>query len=295
MSTINDICEKCQAIDSIIESEGQLVCCKCGLVFVERMIADEYETYDDEDQIKRVGPPEKPEEAREPGTTLIIKKNGMKKIIRDFQKRTKIGRNRRRIQKYLEAAEVKQNVIDTTISLYIKLAPNKNMQGRNFNNIIAALYYYALRLENMAQSYREVAKKFPSVTERQIKKAFNDIKWHIAGQNDENRMVKIEENLIHLHIGRNIEKYNAKELSYEIIKNINDNALLEGKSPNTVAGLSLLLSYKLFNDNSDNNEDIYQTFSNKATIIKAFEEIKSDLDKIIPQKYSDKISKIKIA
>lgn len=85
-------------------------------------------------------------------------------------------------------------------------------------------------------------------------------------------------------------------LSYEILKNINDQALLEGKSPNTVAGLSLLLSFKLSNDNFDNDnekDEIYHAFSNKASIAKAFEDIKEDLDKIIPQKYSDKIEGIK--
>ena len=106
-------------------------------------------------------------------------------------------------------------------------------------------------------------------------------------------MIEIEKNLIRIYIGGIIEKYDAKMLSFEIIKNINDNALLEGKSPNTVAGLSLSLSYKLLNDNSDNDEDFYQAFSNKATIIKAFEEIKCDLDKIVPQKYSNKINEIK--
>ena len=69
-------CDKCQAIDSIIENEGELVCCKCGLVYSERMIADEYETYaGEENQIKRVGHPEKPEEAREPGKRIWYKKN----------------------------------------------------------------------------------------------------------------------------------------------------------------------------------------------------------------------------
>ena len=145
----------------------------------------------------------------------------------------------------------------------------------------------------MAQSYKEVAKQFPSLTERQIKKAFNNIKWHVADQNDEDKMLKIEKNLIQIHIGGIIEKYDAKMLSFEIIKNINDNALLEGKSPNTVAGLSLSLSYKLLSDNSDNDKDFYQAFSNKATIIKAFEEIKCDLDKIVPQKYNNKINEIK--
>ena len=288
-------CEKCP-IDSIIEFEGQLVCRECWLVHNERIIDEEYETYEgEENQIKRVGPPEKPEQARDPGTTLIIKEKGTKKIIKTYQKITKIERNNFRIQKYLESAGIKQILIDATKSLYEELAPNKNMQGRNFNHIIAALYYYVLRIKNMAQSYKEVAKQFPSLTERQIKKAFNDIKWHISEQNDEDKMIKIEKNLIRIHIGGIIEKYDAKILSFEIIKNINDNTLLEGKSPNTVAGLSLSLSYKLLSDNSDNDEDFYRAFSNKATIIKAFEEIKCDLDKIVPQKYSDKINEIKLA
>ena len=236
------ICKNFQAIDSIFEYEGEIVCHKCGLVYAENVIADEYETYDgEENQIRRVGPPETLEQAKEPSTTLIVKEKGVKKIIRTYRNRTKIERNSYRIQNYLANAGVMDNLIKDTISLYKSLASNKNMQGRNFNHIIAALYYYALRIKNMAQSYKEVSRQFPSLTERQIRKAFNDIKWHIASQTDEDKMIKIEKNLIQMYIGGNIEKYDAKMLSYEIIKNINDNALLEGKSPNTVAGLSLSL------------------------------------------------------
>ena len=290
------ICENCPAIDSIIEKEGELVCENCGFVYAENKKADVYETYvGKENHITRVGPPERPEQAQEPSTTLIIKEKGGKKIIKTYQNRTKIERNRYRIKKYLTSAGVMQNLIETTISLYISFAPNKNMQGRNFDHIIAALYYYALRLKNMAQSYKEVAKQFPSITERQICKAFNSIKCHISEHNDEDEMVKIEKNLVHYFIGSDIDKYEAKMLSYEIIHNINDCALLEGKSPNTVAGLSLLLSNKLLNDNCDNDKEFYKSFSNKASIIKSFEEIKSNLNKIIPQKYCDKIEEIKIA
>ena len=290
------ICEKCKAIDSIIEDGGELVCENCRFVYTENMTADEYESYaGDESQIKRVGPPETPEQAKEPSTTLIIKEKGGKKIIRTYQKRTKIERNKYRIHKYLTSAGVMQNLIETTISLYISLAPNKNMQGRNFDHIIAALYYYALRLKNMAQSYKEVAKQFPSITKRQIRKAFNIIKCHISEHNDEDELIKIEKNLVHYFIGGDIDKYEAKMLSYEIIQNINDCALLEGKSPNTVAGLSLLLSNKLLNDNCDNDKEFYKSVSNKASIIKSFEEIKSVLDKIIPQQYWDKIKEIKIS
>ena len=290
------ICENCPAIDSIIEKEGELVCENCGFVYAENKKADVYETYvGKENQITRVGPSERPEQAQEPSTTLIIKEKGGKKIIKTYQNRTKIERNRYRIKKYLTSAGVMQNLIETTISLYISFAPNKNMQGRNFDHIIAALYYYALRLKNMAQSYKEIAKQFPSITKRQIRKAFNSIKCHISEHNDEDELIKIEKNLVHYFIGGDIDKYEAKMLSYEIIHNINDCALLEGKSPNTVAGLSLLLSNKLLNDNCDNDKEFYKSFSNKASIIKSFEEIKSNLNKIIPQKYCDKIEEIKIA
>ena len=295
MSTIFD---KCKAIDSIIENEGEMVCRECGLVYAENIIADEYETYDgEENQIRRVGPPERPEQLKNPGTILTIKEKGGKKIVRNYQNRSKIERNSYRIKKYLTNSEVSQNLIETTITLYNDIAPNKNMQGRNFNHIIAALYYYALRLNKMARSFKEVAKQFPSITERQIRKAFNSIKCHISGKNDEDQdkdqFTKIEQNLVQMYIGGIIEKCDAKELCFEIIKNINDNALLEGKSPLTVAGLSLLLSYKLLNDNSDDDIDFYQTFSNKASTMNSLEEIKNDLDKIIPQKYSDKIDEIK--
>ena len=257
------ICEKCKAIDSIIENEGELKCCKCGRVYAENMPVDEYEIYHNEGETMRVGPPETPEQAKEPGANQVIK-SGKTKYIKSHQKRTKIERNIYKIENYLKNADVKQNIIQDVISLYILMAPHKNMQGRNFNHIIAALYYYALRQKNMAQNYKEVSNKFPSITERQIRKAYNIIKYHIADHNDENEIFKIEKNLVHIYIKGNKNKYNAKMLSYKILKNINKKALLEGRAPNTVAGLSLLLSNKLLNNNNDKDKDeIYQTFSKK--------------------------------
>ena len=82
-------------------------------------------------------------------------------------------------------------------------------------------------------------------------------------------------------------------LSYKIIENINNNAMLEGKSPTTVAGLSLMLSYQILNDNSDNMKDFFNTFATKATLRRTFKEINDQLDKIIPNKYFDKIEELK--
>ena len=114
----------------------------------------------------------------------------------------------------------------------------------------------------------------------------------MADDDNEDELTKVEKNYIQLYIRGNQEKYKAKMLAYEIIDNINRNSLLEGKSPNTIAGLSLLLSYRLLNDNSDNSNEFFETFSNKATLSKAFEEIKWSLDKIIPQEYNEQLEMI---
>ena len=87
--------------------------------------------------------------------------------------------------------------------------------------------------------------------------------------------------------------FNSKFFIVNIIKNINDNAILEGKSPVTVAGLSLMLSYKLLNDNSDDFKDFFSTFATKATLKKAFEQIKNNLDMVIPNEYMNKIEDLK--
>ena len=295
---MSTICENCNNKDSIIEdySSGELVCNKCGLVYAENMIADEYEkrTFEsDDNEIKRVGPPERPDQLGQPGTTLIIRENGKKKIIKTYTKQTRIAKNHYRIYKLLSLSDVKENFIEQTKILYDKLAPKMNMQGRNLRHIIIALYYYACRKSNMAKGLKEVSKMFPSVTERQIKKAFNSIKSHIVEYDDEDELIQIEKNYIQSYIGGNIQKYDIKMTSYKILENINKNSIFEGKNPNTIAGLSLLLSYKLFNDNSDNFEDFFSTFASRATLKKYFEEIKPYLDKIIPEEHHGSIESIK--
>ena len=212
-----------------------------------------------------------------------------------YSNQTKINKNCYKIYKLLSSADVRDNLIDITKELYRKLAKNKNMQGRNINHIIIALYYYTCRKENMAKSFKDVVKMFPSITERQLKKSFNWVKREIVDYEDENELIKIEKNYVYLYIGDGMEKSDLRQLSYKIIENINKSAVLEGKSPNTIAGLSLILSYKLLNDNSDDFKDFFSTFSTKNTLIKSFEEIYNQLEKVIPNEYLNKIKEQKIS
>ena len=294
---MSEYCE-CETKENIFEdfTNGNIVCKKCWMIIDENLIDDQYEkrtSESDDHEIKRVGQPSRPGQTIEPGNDLIIRENGhtRKRVIHN--KQTKINKNFNRIQELLSKAGVFSNIIEKTKEAYKELAKIKNFQGRNLTHIIIALYYYVSRKENSAKSYKEVAKMFPSVTEREIKKAFNDIKDDAAEYDDEDELVKVEKNLIHHYIDRNPEKSEAKELSYKIIENINHNAMLEGKSPTTVAGLSLMLSYKLLSNNSDNMKDFYSTFATKSTLTRTFKQIDNQLDKVIPNEYYSQIEELK--
>ena len=102
-----------------------------------------------------------------------------------------------------------------------------------------------------------------------MKRAFNDIKGDVVDYDNEDELISMEKNFINLYTERDESKYEAKMLSYKIIKNINDKAILEGKSPITVAGLSLMLSYKLLNDNSDDFKDFFGNFCHQSYIKKS--------------------------
>ena len=297
---MNGLCEYCKKEDYLLEDyvNGRIVCTFCGTVCQEHFIADEYEkrTFESDDhEIKRVGLPSRPEQEFEPENYLLIRKDGYTQKRMMYTNKSKINKNCYKIYKLLSSKDVKENLIHITQELYKKLAKTKNMQGRKINHIIIALYYYACRKENMAKSFKDVVKMFPFITERQLKRSFKWIEGEIVEYEGEDELIKIEKNFVYLYLGPDIEKNHLRELSYKIIENINKSAVLEGKSPNTIAGLSLILSYKLLNDNSDDFKDFFSTFSQKYTLVKSFEEIKNQLEKVIPNEYFDKIKFLKIS
>jgi len=298
-----EICPRCNSKDiTITDYENrELVCNQCGLVYEERIIADEDEkkTFGDDNgdnQIHRVGPPEKPSFGNECGTNLLIRDKDKTKVIKTYSKFTKIQKNFIRIDKFLSSYDVTAPIREETKELYCKLAKNMNMQGRNLNHIFIGIYYYACCKLNMAKSIKEIALKF-KVTERVIKRAINSIKKDIVDpskEDDNNEIIEIEKNYVRTFMEANAKAYEVKMIAFKIIKNINKNKLLEGKSPNIVSGLSLLIAYELSNDYSYDKKELYSFFTNKNTLKKAYEEIKDKLQIIVPQNYWDKINNLNI-
>ena len=182
MDVENEICENCKAKGSIIMNYDveQLVCSNCGLVCDKKIIADEdekrtFENDEGDNQIHRVGPPTNQAYGNEYGTDLIIRINGKTKYMKGYSKFSKIQKNFIRIHKLLSSANVEKKLIEETKELYDKIAKTKNMQGRNINHIILGIFYYVCRKEKCAKTIKEIALMF-NVTERVIKKAFNNIK-----------------------------------------------------------------------------------------------------------------------
>lgn len=282
---MSDICENCNEKGTIIfddESET-FVCQSCGKVCEGKIFTDEndkqtFEGNDGENKIQRVGPPTKTDVI---GTTLLVHSNGKTKIYKKYPKLDKKQRGFRKVEKLLLLGQVDKSLIEETKHLYEKVIQSINMQGRKSVNIILGIFYYVCRKAQAAKTIKQIALMF-NVNEREIKKGFNKIKSIIAEPTDKEEMRKIVETHISTYLGKN--KPEIKKISFQINKNIIEKGLLEGKSPRTLAGLSLFLSYKLSNDNFNDEIEFYSFFSNKATLKKSFDEIKNSLKQILPEK-----------
>ena len=287
----NTTCGNCDAINSIIEDpkSGQLVCDNCGCVYEEGLVADEYEkrTFHDDNgdnQIQRVS---MPTIGNNMGVNTLIRENGKTKFIRNYVKIDKFDRNKIKIQKLLQRAQVEQSFIEKTKTLYLQMAKDKNMQGRNIKHIIIGIYYYVCRKSNMAKTIKEISDMF-NVSERIIKRAFNSIKKDIVEPSvDENEMLNIENNFIRTFLNANYPNSKINELASELLGNINKISILEGKNPKTISGIALYIAFKLMDAKIDESP-FYQKFSNKNTLRRSYEEIKNYLDQIIPMNFMEK-------
>ena len=287
INKMSNICENCNEKDTIISDEesGKIYCQSCGLVCKGKILSDDndkrtFEGNDGEKKIQRVDPLFN---SNKIGTTLIIRNNGIS--TKKYYKLDRKQRGFQKIEKLLSSGKVHKNLIEETKTFYQKVIEEKSMKGRNVNNIILGIFYYVCRKAQIAKTFKQISSMF-NVEERKIKKGFNSIKSFIVEPTDkEEEMTKVVENLISSYlIGKN--KKEVKDLASQINKNLIERGLLEGKSPRTLAGISLFLSFKLLNDNLIDEKEFYDYFSSKPTLKKSFDEIKNSLNLVIPEKFT---------
>ena len=288
INKMSNICENCNEKDTIISDEesGKIYCQNCGLVCKGKILSDDndkrtFEGNDGEKKIQRVDPLFN---SNKIGSTLIIRNNGIS-IKKKYYKLDRKQRGFQKIEKLLSSGKVHKNLIEETKTFYQKVIEEKSMKGRNVNNIILGIFYYVCRKAQIAKTFKQISSMF-NVEERKIKKSFNSIKSFIVEPTDkEEEMTKVVENLISSYlIGKN--KKEVKDLASQINKNLIERGLLEGKSPRTLAGISLFLSFKLLNDNLIDEKEFYDYFSSKPTLKKSFDKIKNSLNLVLPEKFT---------
>ena len=288
------ICEHCGEIDSkvIDYQQGLLTCNFCGSVYEEGIIDDSSkERFKDDDKEHRVNDHQAPKYGIESSTNLFIHQKNKNKYVRGHDKLNKIQRNYIKIAKILKSKEVRTNLIEATKKYYEKVAKKMNMQGQKIKDIIIAIYYYVRQIENCHMTFKEIAAIF-NTTERNIQRNFSKIQTYLVEEPKENEIALKEKNYIRNYLEFQIDKYEHKMLAFEILENFNKYNLLIGKNPKTVAGLALFLSYKLFNIELDDKNDFFSKFSKRSTLEKSYDEIKSSVNKFIPQKYLSEIYKL---
>lgn len=297
MSTDNiEQCDRCNAVNSLITDYtiGEVVCNYCGKVYEERLIVDEYENRtfeDDYNKAQRIDAPINPIYENEIGTKLLIREEGKTRYVNNYSKKSDIGRNFYRIQRLLSSQNIPQNLIEKAKDYYYIVAKNQKMQGRKIEIIILAIYYHVSKKAGYGKTFKQISLMF-NVPERAIKKAYISIVRFLydpLGNENENESNEINKNLIREFLGEDKSKYELKMCAYKILENIYNNSILEGKSPKTLAGLSLFLSYKLFNDNLYDRKEFHKEFCSESTLMRAYDEVKSNFKMIIPENYHDKL------
>ena len=286
---MSDICDYCKEKGTIISDDesGKFVCQNCGKECEGRIFTDEndrqtFEGNDGENKIQRVAPYIKSDEV---GTTLLVHSNGKTKIYKKRATLNKMQRCSLKVEKLLSSNLVDKRLIEETKTLYQKVIESLKMQGRKIKPIILGIFYYVCRKAQSEKTIKQISLMF-KVKERYIKRGFNTIKSIIVEPSNKEEEMKnlVESHITTYLIGKN--KSEDKKLSFQINKNIIKMGLLEGKSPRTLAGMSLFLSYKLLNDNFNDEIEFYQFFSNKGILKKFFDEIRNSLNQILPEKFA---------
>lgn len=300
-------CERCKAKNSFAMDmrNGEYVCTSCGNVAEDRLIDDTYEKRNfgaengGNKSESRIGGPMKAGEGSNLGSTLItIDKDGNAKKVKlggGAYNQSSLERNFLEIASILKNKDISDSIVEETKKIYSEVIKELKMKGRNFNEMVYAMYFIASRRQNVSKSFKEIAQMF-NVKESKIKKAFNHIKKVVSNALTIEQQNSVLENYITDFCnsnGINEDYYEFKSLAITIAKNINESGLLDGKNTKTIAGLSLYIATKLENSNNIGKAEIIDAFISGNTIDSSYNQISDSFDKIIPEKYKGDIEKLK--
>ena len=291
---------KCRSENSIITDfdNGEIVCKECGYVQENRLIDETYEkrNFGSEaggEAISRVNAPEKITDINK-STVYVADKTNFTKLAVNCPLDI-YSRGNEQIEMLLSKKGIELSLREETKNIYNEIVSKTKMKGRKFKYMVGAMYYYACKRQNISKTFKQISEEL-DLEVRGIKKALNYIKYLISQNSDPNHFL----NNIKNHIRKEIrdcreikykEKQEMTKVSDIIANNLVESGILEGKSNYTLVGLIIKLT-SLNCDIKINMDKIYNKYANETTIKNAFNIIKNDLSKILPDDNKEIIRKI---
>ena len=286
-------CTKCGAINSIIFNykDGIEVCCCCGLIYEDKIIDDHYEQRNfgaennGENKLSRVGATEKTPNAS--SNKLAVKISGQTKIFKSNAMLTAEEKKLNKINEILSKKDIADCLIEDAKSFFDKI--NKKEKKRvNMEIFVAALYYNSSKAIGVPKTFKEVSEIF-GIKEKEIKSNYFKLRkyFHI---NDKQRKNDYK-NYIRTFC-ENFNDNDVRDLATKIVTNIENSSLLDGREPNTIIGLSLILALSLKPESKIKKDDIYKSFSSKANLNGICKKFREKLINFLPEEYRVKFNQI---
>ncbi len=304
-----DNCKFCNARNSIITNfaAGEVVCGNCGVVYEDRIIDETYEgrNFNNEnpgssgrDQ-NRVGGPSSPEDIL--GTNITINGKG------NFLSRSHRGpgtfnpskrRTEKRLDELAEKMQLLESITQKAKELLSKVEKKKKLKGKNLDSVIGSVFFLACRMTGVPRTIDDISKSL-RLDDRVVRKCFNSIKRIIIDkewQPDLNDNIiglinRYCDNLKNADLGFKIPEKSLielKNLANEIGKKINENELLTGRNPKTIAATTILIADQLLQLGIGRKTISEYIKTTENTISNAFNELMKNKIYIIPDRYKDK-------
>lgn len=284
-------CTDCGENVNIIEDfkNGYNICGRCGCVLGDRLIDEgsEWRSFGDSNKVdpSRVGSANNPFLESEQLDTMIstgqgsnsytLSKIQMKSYMRGQDRALKNGLNL--ITAFAERAYMPKTIINQAQHIFKSVEGKKLLKGKNLEGSVAACLYIACKLEDASRTFKEIS-VITGVQKREIGRCYKII----AREVDTKGMVPSADIVSRFCSDLNLN-LKIQRVATEISKKVQENGVLTGRSPDSIAAAVIYFVTGLFPELKDVKKDIqYVTNVTEVTIKNIYKDLLATKETIVP-------------
>lgn len=301
MSYALDNCFNCKSTNSIRVDfkAGQVACTLCGAVQDDRVIDETQEwrnfgsenTGNSNNDQNRCGAPTSEFDTNNLTTSIAVKSknNPLGKFTKGIHgnNNSTFNRGSIKINELATFLDLHPRITDKAKENLKKVEESKKLKGRSLEAVVAAILYISCKQCNAPKDLKEMTKVL-NLDKRDVTRCFSSINMIIDTGKGKNDYVK--QNILGL-----VRKYcNVLELppkliqaSNEIAEKICNIGVLDGKSPRTIAGTSILHAVNIYNFEKKGKKQISEASNTtENTVTHAYNEIFPYASQLIPSTFN---------